>query len=64
MRIITHLLIVLALILFVLNILFWILLHGSGHKVPPETDETIYNWCLVLLLFLAILFYGKYKNKV
>ncbi len=54
---------ILAILLLILNVFFWLLAHGSGHKIPSKTDWS-FGISSIILLGLAFLlnFIGK-KNK-
>jgi hypothetical protein len=47
------LIIVLALLL-VTNLLFWLMAHASGHRIPPETDLAFLVAATILLLLIFL----------
>jgi hypothetical protein len=51
--------------LIVLDILFWLALHASGHKIPEDTYASLIQYFLFLTVVLLLLFFigHKIKNK-
>lgn len=43
---------ILIALLFLLNLFFWVIAHGSGHRVPVDTGRSI----LVFGIFLIVAF--------
>ncbi|MDZ7897987.1 MAG: hypothetical protein U5N85_08160 [Arcicella sp.] len=54
---------VLVIVLLILNLFFWLLAHGSGHKIPPKTDWSFGISSLVLLGLAFLLNFVRKKMK-
>jgi hypothetical protein len=63
MKILLKILTIILILAILLNLIFWLLLYGSGHKVPNETYTTLRNVILVLILLLCGTVYFRIKNR-
>ena len=56
---------VLVAVLLILNLLFWMMAHASGHKIPVETNVSCAVTALILFgaLFFLYFFGLKFKSK-
>ncbi len=55
---------VLVTVLLVLDLLFWMAAHASGHKIPIRTDVSCAVTALILVGVLLLLFFlGKKLKK-
>jgi uncharacterized membrane protein YphA (DoxX/SURF4 family) len=54
---------ILVIILLILNVFFWLLAHGSGHKIPSKTDWSFGISSLILLGLAFLLNFTLRKFK-
>ena len=50
-------------ILMLLELLFWFLLHSSGHHVPKKTETSIYRDLGILSILLILLILWRKKSN-
>jgi len=50
-------------VLLVANLFFWAAIHGSGHKIPAETNRQFAFNSLGLTILLIIMFFLKRHSK-
>lgn len=53
---------VILILLIILDLLFWLLAHGSGHLIPVQTDIGIGITAGVLIILLIAI--SVYKKKI
>ena len=54
---------IITILLLILDLLFGLMAHASGHKIPSETDWTVGISSLILLGIFFLLNFISKKNK-
>ena len=62
MRVLIVVLKVLVIIALCADLLLWLAVHGSGHKIPSKTDWSFGITSILLLIVLLVLFFIRPKK--